>query len=191
MKVRAPENTELTLGGQPMELTATGRESGMEITQFSQPVTITVEYTDEDAARQLEHAGMKDESSLTLFYYNETEGTWYPLPTSVDSAANRLTAITEHFSLFDYQAQNWEAARLPSLEGFQLSAFTGAGSYSFPIQVPPGPGGFSTFFGAILQHPGSGFFVFTHTGFLGGDGLVDGYGIHPEEHEWHAELPGR
>ncbi len=141
VKVRAPENTELTLGGRPMELTATGRESGMEITQFSQPVTITLEYSDEDAARQLEHAGMKDESSLTLFYYNESKGTWYPLTTSVDSAANRLTAITDHFSLLDYKAQNWEAARLPSLEGFQLSTFTGAGSYSYPIQVPPGPGG--------------------------------------------------
>jgi hypothetical protein len=42
---------------------------------------------------------------------------------------------------YDVNAQDWEAARLPSLEAFQVSDFTGAASYSFPIQVPPGPGG--------------------------------------------------
>jgi hypothetical protein len=139
--VRAPQNTGLSLGGRPMELTAIGTDSGNEITQFSQPVTITVQYTDEEANRLLENAGMKDESSLTLFYYDETEKTWYPLTTSVDTGTNQLTAVTDHFSLFDFKAQNWEASRLPSLEGFQLSGFTGAATYSYPIQVPPGPGG--------------------------------------------------
>ena len=141
VSVRAPENTELSLGGHPMELTAMGAESGEEITQFNQPVTITVQYTDEEAERLLKRAGMQDETSLSLFYYDETENTWIPLPTSVDPDANQFTAVTDHFSLFDFQAQNWEAARLPSLDGFQLSGFTGAGSYSYPIQVPPGPGG--------------------------------------------------
>ena len=141
VKVRAPNNTELSLGGRPIELTAIGRVSGKEITQFSQPVTITVQYTDEEAARQLEHAGMKDESSLTLFYYDEIQASWYPLTTSVDTESNQLTAITNHFSLFDFKAQNWEAARLPTLDGFQVSGFIGAATYSFPLQVPPGPGG--------------------------------------------------
>jgi hypothetical protein len=139
--VRAPQNTELSLGGQPMELTAIGRKSGKEITQFSQPVTITIQYSDDEATRLLKQAGMKDESSLTLFYYNESVKTWYPLTTSVDTETNQLTAITDHFTLFDFKAQNWEAARLPSLDGFQLSGFTGAATYSYPIQVPPGPGG--------------------------------------------------
>ena len=84
---------------------------------------------------------MKDETSLTLFYYDETMGTWRPLTTTVDTNANQLTAITDHFTLFDYKAQNWEAARLPSLDSFQVSGFTGSATYSFPIQVPPGPGG--------------------------------------------------
>lgn len=141
VKVRAPHNSDLSLGGQPMELSAVGKDSGMEITQFSQPVNISVEYSDEQANRLLKLAGMKDESSLSLFYYNETDGTWIPLPTTVDTDKNQLTAVTTHFSLFDFKAQNWEASRLPSLDGFQLSGFTGAGSYSYPIQVPPGPGG--------------------------------------------------
>ena len=45
VQVRAPQNQDVSLGGQPMELIATGRVSGMEITQFSQPVTITIQYT--------------------------------------------------------------------------------------------------------------------------------------------------
>ena len=141
VKVRAPHNPDLSLGGQPMELTAIGKTSGTKITQFNQPVTVTVQYSDEEAARLLQAAGMQDESSLTLFYYDENEKTWYPLDTSVDTTNNQLVAKTSHFSLFDFKAQNWEAARLPSLDGFQLSSFTGAGSYSYPIQVPPGPGG--------------------------------------------------
>ena len=141
IKVRPPHHSDLTLGGNPFELTAIGRDTGMEITQFSQPVTITIQYTDEEAARQLEYAGVKDESSLTLFYYDEVMGTWHPLTTTVDAEANELTAFTDHFTIFDYKAQNWEAARLPSLDSFQVAGFTGAASYSFPIQVPPGPGG--------------------------------------------------
>jgi RHS repeat-associated protein len=139
--VRAPHNSNISLGGHPMELTAIGRASGMEISQFNQPITITVQYTDEEAERQLKNAGMKDENSLTLFYYDEAQGTWYPIPTRVDADTNTLTAITTHFSLDDFKAQNWEAARLPTMDGFQVAGFTGAATYSYPIQVPPGPGG--------------------------------------------------
>ncbi|MGB0514599.1 MAG: glycosyltransferase, partial [Wenzhouxiangellaceae bacterium] len=38
-------------------------------------------------------------------------------------------------------AQDWEAARLPTVEAFQVSQFTGASTYNMPIWVPPGPGG--------------------------------------------------
>lgn len=46
-----------------------------------------------------------------------------------------------HVPAFDVNAQDWEAARLPNLAGFQASQFTGAATYSFPIQVPAGAGG--------------------------------------------------
>jgi hypothetical protein len=112
VQVEAPANPDKSLGGKVMEMTAIGRVSGMELTEFTQPVTITVEYTDEEAARQLEHAGMKDETSLTLFYYNELENTWRPLTTEVVEA-NRLTATTDHFTL-SITKPKLEAARLPA-----------------------------------------------------------------------------
>ncbi len=82
-----------------------------------------------------------DESSLTLFSFDKDVNTWIPLPSMVDTENNLLTGWTDHFSLFDFNIQDWEAARLPSVAGFQVSPFTGAGTYSFPFQVPPGPGG--------------------------------------------------
>ena len=69
------------------------------------------------------------------------EGIWAPIQSQVDTKGNILNAWVDHFSVFDVNAQNWEAARLPNLQGFQVAAFTGAATYSFPIQVPPGPGG--------------------------------------------------
>ena len=165
-----------------------GAESGEEITQFNQPVTITVQYTDEEAERLLKRAGMQDETSLSLFYYDETENTWIPLPTSVDPDANQFTAVTDHFSLFDFQAQNWEAARLPSLDGFQLSGFTGAGSYSYPIQVPPGPGGLQPSVALSYNTQEVEFSIFTHAGIVGRDGVVIGYRIYPTEHERYPQL---
>ena len=82
-----------------------------------------------------------DESSLILFYYDETLGAWQPLATTLDTQTKTLRATTDHLTVFDYRAQNFEAARLPSMQGFQTSAFTGAASYSMPLWTPPGPGG--------------------------------------------------
>ena len=129
--VRPPQNGQ-GLGGLPFELLAVGQASGQEIRQFNQPVTIEVKYTGKPAA---------DEGTLTLFYYDEEMQTWRPLATQVDRQGRRLIAQSDHFTLFDFQAQNWEAARLPSMEAFQVSGFTGAAAYNFSIEVPPGPGG--------------------------------------------------
>ena len=82
-----------------------------------------------------------DEPALFVNYYNDKEGSWEPIQSRVDTEANILKAWVDHFSVFDVNAQNWEAARLPSLQGFQVASFTGAATYSFPVQVPPGPGG--------------------------------------------------
>jgi hypothetical protein len=131
--VRPPQGGQ-GLGGLPFELLAVGQVSGQEISQFSQPVTIEVKYNGRIRERV-------DEGTLTLFYYDETMKTWRPLTTQVDRQGNRLIALSDHFTLFDFQAQNWEAARLPSLEAFQVSTFTGSAAYNFSIEVPPGPGG--------------------------------------------------
>ena len=103
------------------------------VKQFKEPITIEVAYSEADLDG--------DERSLILFYYDEALGTWQPLPSSVDTETNLLTAQTDHLTVFDMTAQNFEAARLPSMAAFQTAAFTGAATYSLPLWVPPGPGG--------------------------------------------------
>jgi RHS repeat-associated protein len=121
-----------SLGGKPFEILAFSL-FGKQVTHFDQSVEIQIQYEDDEV--------QGDEESLTLFAFDEEENTWIPLPSMVDTENNLLTGWTDHFSLFDFNVQDWEAARLPSVEGFQVSTFTGAATYSFPIQVPPGPGG--------------------------------------------------
>jgi hypothetical protein len=121
------------LGGRPFEIVALSQATGQEVTQFTRPITIEVSYDEAQYGNE--------ESGLKLYYYDENENEWYPLPTRVDTENNRLTAWSDHLTIFDFQAQNWEAARLPNLEAFQVSSFTGAASYSMQLEVPPGPAG--------------------------------------------------
>jgi RHS repeat-associated protein len=101
--------------------------------EFAAPITIEVHY-DESRIDG-------DERSLILFYFDDTLGSWAPLPSTVDIEADIVTAQTDHLSIFDLGAQDFQAARLPDMQAFQTSLFTGAATYSYPIWVPPGPGG--------------------------------------------------
>ena len=117
----------------PFEIVATGMENGAEVSRFRQPLEIILHY---------EEMWLRgDEESLVLFYYNETEQSWLPLPSRVDIEHNLLIAHSDHLTVFDFDIQNWEAARLPSLDSFQVGDFTGAAQYSYAFALPPGPGG--------------------------------------------------
>jgi RHS repeat-associated protein len=123
----------------PFELVAEQQPGGpgttpIPVTQFTEDVVITLSYTDEQVA------GM-DEAALFLYTYDPAYQSWAPVRSRVDIEANTLIAWVNHFSQFDVNAQDWEAARLPSMAAFQTAGFTGAATYSFPIQVPTGPGG--------------------------------------------------
>lgn len=136
VRVRAPRTKvrpPFSLSGQPLEIRAKGRHSGEEVEQFQAPVTVTVVY-DPDRVHG-------DEEDLTLFAFDQESQAWRPLPTQVDTATGALTAQVEGPAIIDYDVENWEAARLPSLAAFQTAPFTGAASYSLPLEVPPGPGG--------------------------------------------------
>jgi hypothetical protein len=117
----------------PFQLTAVGRNSGLPITQFSEEITISVAY---DEALLFE-----DESGLRLFYFDETSSIWRTLKSRPDQTNNVLIGYTDHFSDFDIDVQGWQSSALPTTSAFQVSAFTGAATYSYPIWVPPGPGG--------------------------------------------------
>ena len=97
-----------SLSGEPFEVVAEGQSDGLPIHSFPQPLSIQVGY---DPA--LLHG---EEASLTLFYFDEALGDWLPLPTQVDSTTQTLTAASDHLTVFDFNSQNWEAARLPGLD---------------------------------------------------------------------------
>ena len=142
VRVRPPRSSAAApyyLSGMPFELVAEQQPDSLDativpVTQFAGEVVITLSYTDEQVA------GM-DEAALFLYTYDPAYESWLPVRSRVDIETNTLTAWVSHFSLYDVNAQDWEAARLPGMAAFQTAGFTGAATYAFPIQVPAGPGG--------------------------------------------------
>jgi RHS repeat-associated protein len=122
-----------TLSGKPFQIVAQGKNSKQSIRKFDQKATIELSYDPKDWGG--------NESSLVLYYYNESNEQWVPLPSRVDTQRHVLIATTDHLTIFDADAKSWEAARLPSVKEWQVSNFTGAATYSYPLQMPEGPGG--------------------------------------------------
>lgn len=123
-------------------------DAGTDVHQFAAPLTIQVAYTPEQlAARGL------DATDLTLFWFDETAtattpdgqtltGRWQALSTNVDPIAQTATAQVDHFTPFALgDGSSPSTAFVPSLQGWQVSMYTGAASYSYPIDVPAGPAG--------------------------------------------------
>jgi RHS repeat-associated protein len=130
LSARPPQS----LSGQPFEIQAIGQKSGEEVHKFAQPLTIEVSYAGYELFEQ-------NEAWLRLYYYDEAQAEWLPLPSQVFTDSQVLRASTDHLTVFDISSSTWESGRLPSLQAFQVSQFTGAASYSLPLWTPPGPGG--------------------------------------------------
>lgn len=143
-----PEEATITIGkparealpngallGVPFEITAYGDMSKQELKKFSKELTLTVSYADLGIPPERE-------GDLHVYWYNETTKEWEALPTWVDKKTKTLQALTDHFTVFDLNVSNWQSNHLPTVDAFQVSGFTGAGTYSLPIQLPAGPGGF-------------------------------------------------
>ena len=67
------------------------RSVGTSISSFDQPLTLTIDYTDDQIS------GL---DPSTLFIYRYDNGAWQQLPTIVDLTNHQLIADTSHFSLF-------------------------------------------------------------------------------------------
>ena len=128
------ELPEASLSGQPFEIEAHSEQGQEELEQFEGEIAIEVDYSHVEVPEGREH-------DLHLYWYNPEDQDWYPLPSHADPETQTLTAVTTHFTVFDTALSNWQASRLPTVDGFQVSGFTGAATYSLPIEVPPGPGG--------------------------------------------------
>ena len=103
--VTPPATGGFQLLGQVFTIDATA-DDGSPVTHFNQPFTLVVTYTDAEVE------GI-DEQSLTLHYWHEGEQRWVAIPTTVDAATNRLTAILDHLTTFAVlQGQVSNPARL-------------------------------------------------------------------------------
>ncbi|MFZ5881280.1 MAG: protein-glutamine glutaminase family protein [Chloroflexota bacterium] len=122
-------------GRRPFEITAVSLSSAEELHEFNQPVSIEVNY---------ESLNIPEEklTDLYIYWYNPETGNWEALDSSIDRGTKTISTETYHFSVFDININDWQAARMPTVDSFQVSQFTGAATYSLPISVPAGPGGF-------------------------------------------------
>ena len=117
------------------DLNARDAQSGAAITRFSKDLQISINHD----AKEL--TGL-DLDSLRLYYLDETTKKWQPVKTSrFDKETRVLTATTDHFTHFGEMAN-------PLITGpgrvmaAQVDMHSGAARFNYPLELPPGPGGF-------------------------------------------------
>ncbi len=123
-----------SLAGHLFEITAKGSLRGNHISKFGQELELQVSYADENIPAE-------QENDLAIHWYDPQTDDWISLPGYVDRENKIIHAYTTHFTVFDYDVENWQASHLPTIENFQVSGFTGAATYDLPIDLPQGPDG--------------------------------------------------
>jgi RHS repeat-associated protein len=119
------------------ELTAgPGNESNKK-DEFERPVTITVDITG-----QIQFPLPRGQS-LWLGYYDEQAGVWVRADFATGKDKNGkviIEAATTHFSTWGW-GRKLEAGWLPVFNEPQVALFSGAATFNYPIEVPPGRAG--------------------------------------------------
>ena len=90
------EEAELTEGESTFFAMRLIDAQGLENPEFSEPMTLTIRYTDEEVA------GL-DEGMIEIYYYDESDPdhpVWVPLGGTVDPINNEITVEIRHFSKF-------------------------------------------------------------------------------------------
>jgi hypothetical protein len=116
------------------ELNATQVDSKEKVKKFNKELEITIQHTPEELA------GL-DLDSLYLYYLDEETRQWVPVPSTFDRDTLILTATIDHFTHFGEQAnplQNGPGRVMAA----DVDLHSGAATYSYQLELPPGPGGF-------------------------------------------------
>ena len=117
-----------------IEVLAVDSVTGENVETFDEQIEITYSYN------RFDWEG-KDIQSLQLLRYDaEIEG-WIPLESEVDADSQFVKTKTDKGGIFNIDPSNWQAHLPPLLESYDISPFTGAFSYQYPIQTFAGPGG--------------------------------------------------
>jgi RHS repeat-associated protein len=120
---------------EPVEITAAGVSDKASLEKFDPPLGIEIGYDPNDPRI----AG--NENGLQLVYWDTDSLSWRVSDSQVDVEGHVVRGQTSHLSDWSLDVTKWQSAKLPNLADFQVSSFTGAATYSLPIQVPDGPGG--------------------------------------------------
>ncbi len=99
-----------SLSGQPFRIQAESMATGKRVDQFLQPLTIQLAYDE----RQVQG----DEHWLTMYYWDRRRPGWVPLDSQVDTQADIVSGMTDHFTDFDIEVQSWQSRNLPTLQAF-------------------------------------------------------------------------
>src|SRR5439155_17396451 len=80
---------------------------------------------------------------LHVYTYDEQRGFWEEIPSKYKPETGQLLALTPHFSIYAVgdsfdKLNNY----LPTINDFEVDLQTGTASAQYPIDLPPGPGGF-------------------------------------------------
>lgn len=119
-------------------LTATRELGGQSVEAFAKDAALVWDVS----PSALQAAGISG-FPLQVFTYNEQKQKWEPVRTQWNPDTNQLVATTPHFSLYTVdpifeKVKNY----VPSVQNFEVDLQSGASTIQYPLNLPPGPGGF-------------------------------------------------
>lgn len=118
----------------PVEILAVDPLTATNIETFEQPLHVSLGYQDSDFTPE-------EERNLQAFYYSELHQDWFPIQTTTDPELNLVHFQTNHLTVFDVKVSDWQSYIPPITQSYEVSAFTGAMNYSYPLKTFAGPGG--------------------------------------------------
>ena len=124
-----------TLVGAPIELKLYASETNAVIKTFKEAVVLELLY---------EGSEIEEDPDLYKWkYFDEKSELWVVLQTEVDEENKVICGFTTHFSAFEVETEEMLMAFIPPLRSADVSGYTGSATYSMPIGVPAGAGGYA------------------------------------------------
>ncbi|MEQ4487937.1 MAG: RHS repeat-associated core domain-containing protein [Dehalococcoides mccartyi] len=117
-----------------LEFGASTAGSGEKVSTFNKSLTLSIQHSPHELQ------GL-DVDSLCVYYLDEKSKEWVAVPCRFDPATMIMTAAINHFSLYS-EIANSLVSGPGRIMAAQVDLHSGAATYSFPIELPPGPGGF-------------------------------------------------